>query len=233
MMRGAAAGLDPQCASKRMSALFPRWTNTFSRVVLVLFLSTPAAAVAALLLYVRSPLATGQANPVEQPVQFDHRHHTLDEAIDCRYCHSTAETSPYAGVPSTSTCLNCHAQVWNHSPKLEPVRAAYFTGLPIRWNRVHDLPDFVYFDHSIHLAKGVGCVTCHGRVDRMAYVQQVAPLTMTWCLECHRAPEPFLRPVEEVANMAWQGPEDRLALGRELVQKNAVLTRTSCTTCHR
>lgn len=216
-----------------MAALFPRWTNYFARSTGVLVLLSPAAAVGALMLYVRSPLNTGQFNPVEQPVQFDHRHHVADVGIDCLYCHSTAETSPHAGLPSTATCLGCHAQVWNQSPKLDPLREAYFKGEPIRWNRVHDLADHVYFDHSIHLAKGVGCAECHGRVDQMAAVEQVAPLTMAWCLDCHRQPASRLRPPGLVTEMAWEPAGDRETLGQELIRTLGVHTRTSCSTCHR
>ncbi|MBI3182769.1 MAG: cytochrome c3 family protein [Myxococcales bacterium] len=216
-----------------MGALFPRWTNSFSRAAGAVVLATPAAAIAGLMLYVRSPLNTGERNPVGQPVQFDHRHHTADEGIDCRYCHSTAETSPHAGLPSTATCMGCHAQLWNKSPKLEPVRAAYFSGQAIRWNRVHDLPDHVYFNHSIHLAKGVGCAVCHGRVDQMAQVQQAVSNQMAFCLECHRNPAPYLRPPEKVAEMDWQPNRDPEELGRELMQKLDVRARTSCTACHR
>lgn len=216
-----------------MGALFPRWTNTFSRVAGGVVLATPAAAIAGLLVFMRSPLATGQFVPHEQPVQFDHRHHSADVGIDCRYCHSTVESAPYAGVPGATVCMGCHAQVWNQSPRLEPVRASYFSGLPIRWNRVHDLPAFVYFDHSIHVGKGVGCATCHGRVDQMAQVEQVAPLTMSWCLDCHRNPASRLRPKEHLTDMQWEPGGDASALGRELVEAYQVKTRTSCTTCHR
>jgi hypothetical protein len=187
------------------------------------------------LIYVRSPLWTGQHDPVQQPVQFDHRHHVGDEGIDCRYCHSSVEKSPSAGIPATSVCLNCHSQIWGKSPLLEPVRQSFFTDRPIRWERVHELPGFVYFNHSIHVAKGVGCETCHGRIDQMAAVAKVAPLTMGWCLDCHRDPGPNLRPRDKVTQMGWQPPEgtDRNALAQRLVQENHVHTRTSCTTCHR
>lgn len=216
-----------------MSALFPRWTNTFSRLMGLSLLASPLAAVGGLMLYVRSPYSTGQFNPVEQPVQFDHRHHVADEGIDCRYCHFSVETASSAGLPSTATCMNCHAQIWNKSPLLEPVREAYFSRRPIPWVRVHDLPGFVYFDHSIHVAKGVGCVTCHGRVDQMAHIEQAQPLTMSWCLDCHFDPTPFLRPKDQVTSMTWQPEGDPVALGQRLLIENQVRTRVSCTTCHR
>ena len=215
-----------------MGALFPRWTNTLARVMAVGVLATPAVAIAALMLYVRSPFVTGQFVEVAQPVQFDHRHHSWDEGIDCRYCHTSAEEAASAGIPSTEVCMGCHAQVWNQSPKLAPVREAWFSGKPIEWNRVHDLPDFVYFNHAAHTRKGVGCVSCHGRVDTMPFVMQVAPLTMSWCLECHREPTPHLRPLDKVFSMTWE-PVDPVEVGRQVAALLDVQPRQSCTTCHR
>jgi hypothetical protein len=216
-----------------MRPLFPPWTNTVSRLMAVAILAMPALAVAGLMLYVRTPFSTGALRPVEQLVQFDHRHHVRDEGIDCRYCHSTVETGPYAGVPATEVCMGCHAQIWNRSPQLQEVRARYFSDRPIPWKRVHDLPDFVYFNHSIHVNKGVGCATCHGRVDQMASVQQVSPLTMGWCLDCHRAPERHLRPLEQITSMTWKPARDPAREGARLALAYGVHTRTSCTTCHR
>jgi len=205
-------------------ALFPRWTNTVAKLTAAVALGTPAAAIAFGLLIVRTPFVTHQTVEVQQPVQFDHRHHSWEQGIDCRFCHSAVERSPNAGIPTASVCIGCHAQVWNSSPRLEPVRQAFFSQAPIPWVKVHDLPDFVYFDHSIHLAKGVGCVTCHGRVDQMAAVRQDAPLTMSWCLDCHRDPAPHLRPRRAIADMQWSGaPEPR----------SDVHPRESCDTCHR
>jgi hypothetical protein len=172
-------------------------------------------------------------DPIEQPIQFDHRHHTRDEGIDCRFCHSQVDKSPHAGVPSSQLCLNCHSQVWNQSPLLDPVRRSFIEGRPITWQKVNDVPDFVYFNHSIHVNKGVGCVTCHGRVDQMPAVEKAYPLTMSWCLNCHRSPEKHLRPLEEVTNMAWAPEGDAELVGQELAVKNQVHTRTSCSTCHR
>lgn len=215
-----------------MSLLFPQWTNTVSRLTAAIVLATPVVGIAALMIWVRAPTGTNQFQSIEQPIEFDHRHHVGDEGIDCRYCHTTVESGPSAGIPSTGLCLNCHSQIWNRSPLLETVRNKYFTNRPIEWERVHNLPDFVYFNHSIHVNKGVGCVTCHGRVDQMAAVMQVAPLTMRWCLECHRDPAPNLRPLDQITSMTWQPsgkPEDAQAL----MEKNHVHTRTSCSTCHR
>ncbi len=167
-------------------ALFPRWTNTVARLTGAVALGTPLAAIGFLMLVVRTPLVTNQNVEVAQPVQFDHRHHSWEQGIDCLFCHRGADRGPVAGIPTASVCMGCHGQVWNQSPRLEPVRAAFFAELPIRWVKVHDLPDFVYFDHSIHVAKGVVCSTCHGKVETMAAVYQASPLTMSWCLDCHR-----------------------------------------------
>jgi hypothetical protein len=181
----------------------------------------------------RSPYVTQADIAREQPVPFSHAHHVGGIGIDCRYCHTSAETSNMAGIPPTKTCMNCHSQIWSDSPMLEPVRASYRTGTSIQWTRVHDLPDFVYFDHSAHVNKGVGCTTCHGRVDRMPLMWQEATLYMEWCLECHRQPEKFLRPKEEVFNPAYEPPPDQLDLGRKLVAQYGVHPRTSCSACHR
>src|SRR5438067_2695070 len=185
-----------------MSLLFKPWTNTAFRVALVaLALALGGGVIAGPMLYVRSPLYTQQQDPIDQPVQFDHRHHVGDEGIDCRYCHFTVEKGPFAGIPPTSVCLNCHSQVWNKSPKLAPVRESFFADRPIVWNKVNKLPHFVYFNHSIHVAKGVGCVTCHGRVDQMAEIRQGPSMQMGWCLDCHRNPSPNLRPREYITAM--------------------------------
>ena len=167
-------------------------------------------------------------------IAFDHRHHVVDDGIDCRYCHTSVERAASAGIPSTALCMNCHAQIWNKSPKLELVRASYFTGQPIPWVRVHRLPDFVYFNHSIHVSKGIGCETCHGRVDEMPAVEQHAPLTMGWCLECHRNPAPNLRPREEVFNMDWK-PSPGTPTGDQLLAAYNIhpATLSDCSVCHR
>jgi hypothetical protein len=216
-----------------MSALFTPRANAIFKLVLVLLVGGAAGTVGALMLYARIPYGTGQQEQVAQPVQFDHRHHVVDDLIDCRYCHATVDRAPSAGIPPTELCLNCHSQVWNKSPLLDLVRASWFSGQPIVWTRVHRLPGFVYFNHAVHVNKGVGCVECHGRVDEMAAIEQVAPLTMGWCLDCHRDPNPRLRPLEEITSMTWEPPADREAFGRELAKKYDVKPRTSCYTCHR
>jgi hypothetical protein len=216
-----------------MSALFSRRSNALFKAVLVLLVAGAAGTVSALIIYWRTPYGTGQQEQVAQPVQFDHRHHIQDDLIDCRYCHTTVDTAPSAGIPSTELCLNCHSQVWNKSPLLDLVRASYYANEPIPWVRVHRLPDFVYFNHAVHVNKGVGCAECHGRVDLMPAIQQDQPLTMGWCMDCHRNPFPRLRPLDQVTNMSWQPEGDPEALGRELAKQNNVRSRTDCYTCHR
>lgn len=216
-----------------MSAPFSPRSNTVARVSTVLAVGLVAFIAAWLVVYPRTPYATGLDDQPVQPIDFDHRHHVGDLGIDCLYCHTGAEDSPYAGVPPTSTCMNCHAQVWNRSPMTGEVRQRYFLDRPIHWVRVNNLPDFVFFDHSIHVNKGVGCVTCHGRVDTMPTISQRADMTMAFCIDCHRNPAPRLRPKEEVTNMTWVANEDRQVLGEKLMKLYDVKTRTSCTTCHR
>jgi ferredoxin len=169
----------------------------------------------------------------EQPVPFSHKHHVSGLGIDCRYCHTSVETSSFAGIPPTATCMTCHSEIWTGSPMLEPVRASLRTNEPLRWTRVHDLPDFVYFDHSIHLAKGIGCSTCHGRVDQMPITWRENSLLMEWCLNCHRQPEQYVRPRSAVFQMDWVAPPNQLEAGRELVQTYHIRKLTDCYICHR
>jgi hypothetical protein len=184
-------------------------------------------------LVVRSTYETRQGVPREQPVPFSHEHHAGGLGIDCRYCHQTVETAAFAGLPATKVCMNCHSEMWAVAPALEPVRESYRTGRSIQWTRVHDLPQFVYFNHSIHVHEGIGCSECHGRVDRMPLTWQAQPLTMAWCLECHRNPEQYVRPRDQVFNMAYRQPVDQLALGQRLVREYGIQRLTSCSTCHR
>jgi hypothetical protein len=216
-----------------MAALFQRRANQTIRRGLLLVLVLVVGCPTALMAYVRSPYVTGEGYAIDQPIEFDHRHHTRDDGIDCRYCHHEVERSPWAGIPSTSLCMGCHSQIWNDSPQIEPLRRSYWSGTPVRWNRVHHLPEFAYFDHSIHVAKGVGCVTCHGRVDQMAEVRQVNSLQMRWCIDCHRDPTPHLRPPEEVTNMEWTAPGDPRLFGAHIAAKLGVESLTHCTACHR
>jgi hypothetical protein len=219
-----------------MSQIFHRSTNTIARFSIFGALFFVAFAGWLFDAVNRSPYVTRQAVARVQPVQFSHQHHVGAMGIDCRYCHTTVERTAFANVPPTKTCMNCHTQIWAVSPELEPVRASFRTGTSIEWVRVHDLPDFVYFNHSIHVAKGIGCETCHGRVDRMPLVAQAVNLQMDWCLECHRNPERYVRPREEVFTMGWEPSGDQLALGRKLVREYGIRgpsALTSCSTCHR
>ena len=181
----------------------------------------------------RSPYVTEAGVVRRQPVPFSHKHHVSGIGIDCRYCHTSVEESAVAGIPPTKTCMNCHTQIWAESPMLEPVRTSLRTDTSLAWVRVHDLPDFVYFDHSIHVQKGMGCVTCHGRVDEMPLMWRQQSLLMEWCLACHREPERFVRPRAFVFRMDWKPSEDQLTLGRKLVQEYHIAKRTSCSVCHR
>jgi hypothetical protein len=213
--------------------LFPAWGNSVLWLSLVLLGAGVIGFIAFLMIWARTPYSTGQEDPIDQPVKFDHRHHARDDGISCLYCHGSAQKSPYAGVPPTELCMNCHSQVWTRSPEVLPVRASYFEGTPIHWQRVHSLPGFVYFDHSIHVAKGVGCVSCHGRIDQMAQVLQVESLSMGWCLDCHRNPEAHLRPPEHVADMDWVPDRPQTVIGPEIKEQLHVNPTTDCTGCHR
>jgi hypothetical protein len=213
--------------------LFPRWSNSVFAIGGLALVSIPVVVLTGLMTYVRTPFHTWEKTPVNQPIQFDHRHHVADDGIDCRYCHHTVDKSPSAGIPSTSVCMGCHSQVWSQSPMLALVRESYFRNRPIAYKRVYDLPDFVFFNHRIHVDKGVGCATCHGRVDQMARIQRNQGLMMSWCLDCHRHPERFLRPREEITNMSYQPPPNQEDLGRQLIAEYSVHTRTDCATCHR
>jgi hypothetical protein len=219
-----------------MAQIFHPSTNTIARITIFGAVFFLAGLLALGWLAVRSSWATGVGVPVEQPVPFSHEHHVGGLGIDCRYCHTSVETSSSAGIPPTYTCMSCHSQLYNDSPMLKPVRDSLASNTPIEWNRVHNLPDFVYFDHSIHVSKGVGCVTCHGRVDQMPLTWQTQTLHMQWCVDCHRAPEQYIRPREHVFDLDWQPPADQLAMGRQLVQEYQILPPaqlTSCSTCHR
>jgi hypothetical protein len=216
-----------------MPQIFHRSTNTIARVSIF-----GAVLIVAVLLWLiaeiqRSPWVTDARVAREQPIQFSHERHVGGNGIDCRYCHTSVEDSPFAGIPPTKTCMNCHSQIFSNSPFLEPVRQSFESGASIQWTRVHDLPDFVYFNHSIHVHKGVGCTTCHGPVDRMPLMWQEQSLQMEWCLECHRSPERFVRPREAVFSVDYMPPADQLELGKRLVAEYQIQKLTSCSTCHR
>lgn len=189
-----------------------------------------------LLTLMRSSWLTRQDEFIEQPIQFSHAHHVGGEGIDCRYCHTSVEKSAFAGIPPTKTCMNCHSVLWTNAPILEPVRASFRNDTALTWIRVNNLPDFVYFNHQIHIRQGVGCATCHGPVDKMPYTYQAHSLQMEWCLDCHRTPEKYLRPRNQVFNMAYEPPADQLELGRRLKREYNVASErhlTSCSVCHR
>ncbi|RMG53894.1 MAG: cytochrome C [Acidobacteria bacterium] len=218
-----------------MAQIFHRSFNVIAKlsivgaVVVLAILTTVLAAID------RSSYVTRVNVPREQPVPFSHRHHVGQLGIDCRYCHTTAEESRFAGLPPVETCMTCHSQIHKDAAMLEPVRESWRTGKPLQWVRVHDLPEFVYFDHSIHVNKGVGCVTCHGQVDEMPLMWAVNTLRMEWCLQCHRQPERYLRPREEVFNLHWKPTGDQLALGRKLIKEYHIPKErlTDCSVCHR
>ena len=219
-----------------MPQVFPRWANAVSRVTILGVLTGPPLMLWFCMMYVRSSYGTDAGVVREQPIPFSHEHHTGVLAIDCRYCHQSVETSSYAGMPATKTCMNCHSQIWVGSEMLAAVRASYAQDRPLHWDRVYNLPGFAYFDHSIHVHKGVGCSSCHGEVNRMPLMYQVPSLLMEWCLDCHRTAEKHLRPRELVFDMQYKQPPDQLALGRQLCEKYEIKSAhemTSCSVCHR
>jgi len=219
-----------------MAQIFHRSTNTISRVSIY-----GAAFIVAVLGYLgwavtESPYFTDVNVPREQPVPFSHKHHVTDDGIDCRYCHTSAEKSSFAGIPSTHICMSCHSRLWANSPILEPVRLSYQTDKSLEWTRVNAVPDFAYFDHSIHIHKGVGCTTCHGPIGEMPLTWRANTLYMRWCIDCHKHPERFVRRREDVFKADYQPPQDQLALGRRLVKEYKIKDArqlTDCYTCHR
>ena len=216
-----------------MAQIFHRSTNTIARLSIY-----GAVILIALLGYAvdvvnKTSYVTEVNNARPQPVPFSHKHHVGELGLDCRFCHTSVEVSSSAGMPPTETCMTCHSQIWTNSEMLEPVRASYTNSKSISWTRVNAVPDFVYFNHSIHVAKGVGCTTCHGPVGEMNITWRGQTLYMRWCLECHNAPERFLRPRSEVFDAFYQAPSNQLTLGRELMKEYKVQKLTNCTTCHR
>lgn len=220
-----------------MAQIFHRSANTLAKVSVLGGVFILAALAGVVSVVVRSPYVT-EANVVrEQPVQFSHKHHAGQLGLDCRYCHTSVEQSAYAGLPATKVCMTCHSQVWTDAPILEPVRSSLRTGESIPWIRVNDLPEFAYFDHSIHVHKGVGCVTCHGPVDQMPLMYRANSLNMEWCLNCHRDPAAFIRPREHVFDMNWKPADDQRAMGERLLKEYQIDTQRAlmmnCSTCHR
>jgi hypothetical protein len=215
-----------------LAQIFPKGANQLPAFLALGGLVVPAAMVGALW-YWGSPRYTDVGYRPEQPVPYSHKLHVGELGLDCRYCHASVEVSPVANVPPTKACMNCHATVKRDSPLLQPVRDSAASGRPLRWVRVHDLPDYAYFEHRSHVRAGVGCVTCHGRVDRMEVVAQQEPLSMGWCLDCHRDPAKSLRPVAEVTNMEWTRPKDHAAWARETLRARGLRPPTDCSGCHR
>jgi Cytochrome c7 and related cytochrome c/Class III cytochrome C family len=221
-----------------MAQIFHRSTNLISRVSIYGALVIVAALGYAAYTIAMSSWYTDQNVSRQQPVPFSHRHHAGELGIDCRYCHTTVEKSSFAGVPPTQTCMTCHSQIWTNASMLEPVRASFRDDTSLAWTRVNALPDFVYFDHSIHVAKGIGCTTCHGQIASMPLTYRAGTLYMSWCLDCHRQPEKYIREKSEVFNPFYQAPsgEKQMELGRRLVKEykiQSLRTLQSCSTCHR
>ncbi|MDD5543161.1 MAG: cytochrome c3 family protein [Acidobacteriia bacterium] len=216
-----------------MAQIFHRSTNVLSRLSIFGFVFILAGIVWIAYIVNRSPYITEVGMAQVQPVPFSHKHHVSGLGLDCRFCHTSVETSAFAGMPPTETCMTCHSQIWSDSPMLEPVRESYRSNQSIEWNRVYQLPGYVYFDHSIHINKGIGCSTCHGRVDQMPLMWRASPMQMEWCLNCHRNVEQYVRPRAAVYQMDYQPPKDQVALGEKLVKEYKVQKLTDCYTCHR
>jgi len=219
-----------------MAQIFHRSTNTISRVSIYGAVFMLAALGYLGWAVTQSPYFTDVNVPREQPVPFSHKHHVTDDGIDCRYCHTSVEKSSFAGIPSTHICMSCHSRLWANSPMLEPVRTSYQTDKSLEWTRVNAVPDFAYFDHSIHIHKGVGCTTCHGPIGEMPLTWRANTLYMRWCIDCHKHPERFVRRREDVFKADYQPPQDQLALGRRLVKEYKIKDATQltdCYTCHR
>jgi len=215
-----------------MRNLFPRWTNTVP-VKVIVALGMVGGAVVAGITYYATPKYTRVGYQPTQPVSYNHEFHAGELGIDCRYCHYNVETQAHANIPSSELCLNCHDQIKQDSPYIKDIKQSYDSEEPIDWVNVHMLPDYVYFDHSRHVNSGVSCVQCHGRVDQMEIVQQVEPLSMSWCLDCHRNPAPSIWPKEHVTNLSWESDEDPLEMGSRLVEEYHLNPKIECSVCHR
>ena len=216
-----------------MPQIFPKSANAWSKASIFMVLGLVLTLGWTIMVLQRSDFVTAADTAVDQPVQFSHQHHVGGIGIDCRYCHNSVEVAATASIPPTKTCINCHSQIWSTSPYLEPVRASFRDDKPLQWTRVHDLPDFVYFNHSIHVKKGVGCETCHGRVDTMPLMRQQNSLQMEWCLDCHRNPAQYVRPRAEVFTMGYVPAAAQAELGPQLVAEYKIQSLTNCSVCHR
>jgi hypothetical protein len=216
-----------------MSQIFRQSANTLSKVSIFGVLALVGGLVLLAIVLSRSTYVTRAHEFIEQPLQFSHMHHVTDDGIDCRYCHTSVETSSFAGIPPTKTCMNCHSVLFANASFLEPVRASFRDNRPLRWIRVHDLPDFVYFNHSIHVKKGIGCESCHGRVDQMPLMYQENSLLMEWCINCHKNPQDYVRPRSEITTMGYRPAVAQSVLGPQLVQEYGINPPLNCSTCHR
>jgi len=221
-----------------MAQIFGKSSNSIARALLIGVVAGFFGVLGVVYAVYRSPYTTEQRVAREQQVPFSHQHHVSGLGIDCRYCHNAVEKSSFAGVPSTETCMSCHSQVWTDAPMLAPVRQSLTSRQPLRWLRVNQLPDFVFFNHSIHVQKGIGCSTCHGRVDLMPLTWKEHSLLMRWCLDCHEAPERQLRPKEHIFNMKWQPASDQIERGRKLLEEYKISRARlqqlrDCGMCHR
>ena len=217
-----------------MAQVFHRSINWVAKLSILFLLALAGLSLAILLNINRLDYVSHVGLAKDQPVPFSHKHHVTGMGIDCRYCHTSVEESSFAGIPPVETCMTCHSLVWTEAPLLEPVRAAWRDQVPLQWTRVHDLPDFVYFRHDIHVAKGIGCTSCHGPVDQMPLMYKENTLNMEWCLECHREPEKQIRPREHVFDVTWSPPADQERLGARLVEEYDVQVSqlTDCSVCH-
>lgn len=218
-----------------MPQIFRPYADTVVRVAMLAILVLPIAGIAAAYAVMWSPYITGENVTIAQPVPFSHEHHVGKLGLDCRYCHTSVEKAAFASIPPTHTCMTCHSQLFTNAAMLAPVRRSLADNKPIHWNKVNRLPDYVYFDHHVHIANGVGCTTCHGQVDTMPLMRQTAPLTMAWCLNCHRQPAAYLRPPSEIFSTSWKPPKDQLGQGRKLLAQYQIHPEhlTDCYVCHR
>jgi hypothetical protein len=215
-----------------LAQIFPKWVNRLPLAVIIAA-TLGVSGVVGFLWYYGSPNYTDVGYRPTQPVPFSHKLHAGDLGMDCRYCHSQVEQSAHANIPAPATCMNCHAIILKDSPKLLPIREAVATGKPVQWVRIHKLPDYAYFNHSAHLRAGVSCFTCHGNIPEEPVVTQSAPLSMSWCLDCHRNPAPNLRPPAEVTNFRWEQPANMIQNANQIVTDKKLKPPTDCTGCHR
>ena len=219
-----------------MPQVFPSSANFTAWLSIVILLLVVGGGLGGVLMIAHTPYNTDQGVFVNQPVPFSHKHHVKGLGLDCRHCHFAVEESSFAAIPPTKTCMTCHSQIWSEAPMLEPVRESFRNDTSIDWVRVHDVPDYVYFNHSIHVNKGVGCATCHGQVDEMPLMFKANTLQMQWCMDCHWHPEVNLRPREEITSMDWTPPADesaRMELAQQLAEEYNVQSKVSCSVCHR